>query len=248
MQRKQLIIIFIVCLCISASAGAGYAFRCDLGFEDCSEEGTPATPAGTPATPAGTPPTPAGTPPTPAGTPPTPAGTPCTATVYKDANYSGELKEITTNLPSMSDADFGNDNISSIKLSGDCGIVKLHENENYEGKFSEVWEDIPDLDKYGFKDKTSSISFGGKNNCRVQLFQHGDYDGDIRNMTESISSLGNSLGFNDKISSMKVGSGCGTVTVYKDSQYTKDPRVVTGDIPSVRTVAYNDGISSIKIE
>lgn len=88
--------------------------------------------------------------------------------------------------------------------------------------------------------------------CCVDFYEHDNYQGQHASFCSAGNySVGDMLTFqswnwNDKISSFKVGSGCLSITFYRDINWAGDQFFWAGpiNVPSLQGSSWNDQISS----
>jgi len=127
--------------------------------------------------------------------------------IFEHNNYGGSAKIITKDNSRLSEIGF-NDKISSVKVRKRAGFdIGLYEHCNYEGKgryFKEGQYLLNAIEASGLEnDQISSIEV--PQGYQVEIFEHNNYGGSAINITEDTdTSCLYSMGFNDKIGSVKV--------------------------------------------
>lgn len=144
------------------------------------------------------------------------------AKVFKDINYVGEYRWIRDDIGNfVNDIGF-NDNVSSIIVyrgndyqAGDT--IRFHEHVNFAGGYIDLepgyYPNIH-IQPFSFADKISSANFLPPPNTghglgvrlMVRIYEHVNYGGQYRDILLSEGNL-NNVGFNDKVSSIRVFAG-----------------------------------------
>lgn len=194
--------------------------------------------------------------------------------VYQHANYGGQYRWIRSDVRNFVD-DLGfNDKVSSIIIyrgnnynPGDT--VRFYQHVNYSGGYLDLGPGFyPNIhiQPYSFGDKISSVDFAPQPGyssglgvrLMVRIYQHVNYGGQYRDVILSENNL-NNVGFNDKVSSIRVYAGedysPGYVCdFYQNANYgggqLQPGRFEPGSyLPNIAAAPYsfNDKISSIKI-
>ncbi|NIO48371.1 MAG: hypothetical protein GTN73_02875 [Candidatus Aminicenantes bacterium] len=136
--------------------------------------------------------------------------------VYTGERYSGFCETFTKNVENLSKTSIGNNNIKSLKVNGNCGIVGkavvLYENINYSGKQFIVTGDISNLRQMGFNNKVSSIKLFKVNS--VGVFDQPGYRGACETITTNTANLRFA---SDRVSSILLNFKCGRVITVKNN-------------------------------
>jgi hypothetical protein len=185
------------------------------------------------------------------------------ATVYKNDNFNPPSQELGLGTYYMEDLEFGNDQISSVRVPEGVRVI-MYEHADFKGDKRMLADDY-DFYAEGddFNDKTSAILVEEV----ATFYQHTNYSGkklilDIGRY--DLTLIGGQseppeygtgdfdINWNDIISSMKVPSGL-LVTLYEHSDFTGRSWVFNEDVPDFSQYSYpdflpNDQVSSIIIK
>ena len=182
------------------------------------------------------------------------------AKIYEHAQFKGKWVILSSDQANLKKINF-NDIISSIKVekyNKDSHAGYAYDNGDYDGNmFPLALGNYNNLNEQSWlNDKISSITIA--KGYQIKVYEHGDFKGKSELIKESQANL-KTLGWNDKISSLKVernlsyvdisslsDSPDGIITIYKDSNFKGDH---TGfDLEEVSSLnKWNDEISSLKI-
>jgi len=128
------------------------------------------------------------------------------AYLYQDDNFSGKFIRLDRNIDRLDTYDF-NDRISSIRIlkSKMTPVVTFYEHATYKGEFKEIYNPENLITKMMLfpvdNDAISSIKI--TEGYEVTLYADENFGGAFIKIDKSVSDL-NSLGFNDRISSIKI--------------------------------------------
>ena len=180
--------------------------------------------------------------------------------IYEHAQFKGKWVVLSSDQANLKKINF-NDIISSIKVekyNKDSHAGSAYDNGDYDGNmFPLTLGEYDNLNEQSWlNDKISSIKI--EKGYQIKVYEHGDFKGKSKNIKESQANL-KTLGWNDKISSLKVernlslidissisDSPDGIITIYKDSNFKGDHRGF--DLEEVSNLnKWNDAISSLKI-
>ncbi len=195
------------------------------------------------------------------------------AKIYKNSGYQGTYRWLRRDIGDFQQIGF-NDKVSSIIIykgnhyqEGD--YIRFHQNVGYGGGYLDLEPGYyPNIhvQPFSFGDKISSASFnpnvatGSSKIVRlwIRIYQNINYGGQFRDILGNERKLSN-LGFNDKVSSLKVYAGedylAGWVgDFYQHANYSGGMLQPGGFGPgtripklSVAPYSFNDVISSVKI-
>jgi Peptidase inhibitor family I36 len=195
------------------------------------------------------------------GRPRVPAAGAC---FYEDIDFGGRYfcsraGDVTASVPPGT-----NDRISSIRLFGDSEVI-VFQHIDFRGASRRLDSNVRDLRRSGWNDRISSYRIerraynGGGDEYRPvwgrpQVPQTGacfykdiNYRGDYFCVPRGSSVRQVPRGTNDKISSIRLFGGA-TVTVYRDINFNGQSSHFTDDMRDLRTVGWNDLISSFRID
>ncbi|HWY61060.1 MAG TPA: beta/gamma crystallin-related protein [Rhizomicrobium sp.] len=183
------------------------------------------------------------------------------ATVYRDADFRGEQRQLDRDVRDFSAIGM-NDRISSIRV--DSGTWEFCEDADFRGRCITVSRDERDLAGSGFDDRLSSArqvadrrednrdngrgddrSAGGRGDDRgggVTLYADVDFRGDSRESGENRDFR--SLNFNDTVSSIRIRSGAWEFC--EDADFRGRCMTFDRDVPSLVSYGFNDKISSMR--
>ena len=196
------------------------------------------------------------------------------AKIFQHVNYGGQYRWIRDDIGNfVNDIGF-NDTVSSIIVyrgndyqSGDT--IRFHEHVNYDGGYLDLGPGYyPNIhiQPFSFGDKISSANVlpsptpqsGLGVRLMVRIYEHVNYGGQYRDILLSESNL-NNVGFNDKVSSIRVFAGedysPGWVCDFFEDVNNGGGQLQPGkfgpstNIPNIAVAPYsfNDKISSVKI-
>jgi hypothetical protein len=185
------------------------------------------------------------------------------ACFYEDIDFGGRYFCSRAGDVSASVPPGTNDRISSIRLFGDSDVV-VYQHVDFRGASRRFDSDVHDLRRTGWNDRISSYRIerrgynGGDSDRpvwgRPQLPQSGacfykdiNFHGDYFCAPRGSSIKQVPHGSNDKISSIRLFGGA-TVTVYRDNNFDGASSHFTSDMRDLRTVGWNDLISSFQID
>ena len=196
------------------------------------------------------------------------------AKVFQHSNYGGQYRWIRDDVANFSNDIGFNDTVSSIIVyrgntyqAGDS--IRFHEHPNYIGGYLDLepgfYPDIQ-IQPFSFGDKISSAnvlppppaSSALLVRLMVRIYEHANYGGQYRDILLNESNF-NNIGFNDKVSSIRIFAGedytSGWVCdFYQHANYTggilQPGRFGPGtNLPNISVAPYsfNDAITSMKI-
>nr|XP_008168664.1 epidermal differentiation-specific protein-like isoform X1 [Chrysemys picta bellii]XP_023963779.1 epidermal differentiation-specific protein-like isoform X1 [Chrysemys picta bellii]XP_023963827.1 epidermal differentiation-specific protein-like isoform X1 [Chrysemys picta bellii]XP_023963848.1 epidermal differentiation-specific protein-like isoform X1 [Chrysemys picta bellii]XP_023963870.1 epidermal differentiation-specific protein-like isoform X1 [Chrysemys picta bellii]XP_042707940.1 epide len=133
--------------------------------------------------------------------------------IYEHANFQGKSKEFTSDIADLKPADWAHC-VSSVKVTGQPWVA--YEHPNYSGKFLVFEEGEYSFVVEDMNDKITSLKLITENlkNPKITLYEHANYQGEIRVVTEATSLSKGS--FNDRVSSHKVQSGAWLLCEHED--------------------------------
>jgi hypothetical protein len=188
---------------------------------------------------------------------------PAGACFYEDIDFGGRYfcsraGDATASVPPGT-----NDRISSIRLFGESDVV-VFQHVDFRGASRRFDANVRDLRRSGWNDRISSYRIerrGVDGNAfdqpqwgRPQLPQSGacfykdiNFRGDYFCVPRGASVRQVPRGGNDKISSIRLFGGA-TVTVYRDINFDGASSHFADDMRDLRTVGWNDLISSLRID
>ena len=170
---------------------------------------------------------------------------------YWDGNYKGKKLTVSSGTEKSSLGSW-NDKISSYKIDSGVQCV-MTKDSKFGGSYKYITGSAAHMPS-GWNDKVSSIKCAASdyfttNNApaaKCYVYKHNHFSGNIMVIVvdQNKASLGS---MNDKISSIRVGSGI-KCDFYKDSNYKNKLFSMTGGQQKNRlsNIGYNDKISSIK--
>lgn len=169
--------------------------------------------------------------------------------VYKDAGYGGAFFTVRADVRSMSGAGFGNDNISSIRVSWTCegDVIEVNACASHPCEHDEVCTDLP---------RPAPDTDAGRS-CRALaeppperpvalLYPDSRSRGTPLPVMADIPRL-SELGFNDTASSIELLSA-DPIAVYQDAWYGGKCLTVSARIKSLSDAGFgNDSLSSVRV-
>lgn len=196
------------------------------------------------------------------------------ARVFEHTNYTGQYRWIRSDIRNIPQELGFNDKVSSIIVyrgndyqNGDK--IRFYQHSNFGGGYLDLdpgyYPNIH-IQPFSFGDKISSVDIrpaasirpGLTVRLRVRLYEHINYNGQYRDILWSENSL-NDLGFNDKVSSIRVFAGedytSGWVCDFYEHDNYNGGTLQSGyfgpgtNIPNIKAAPYsfNDRISSVRI-
>ena len=156
-------------------------------------------------------------------------------------SYS-ELKKINTLLT-------WDNRISSIKVKIGYQIT-IFEKKDYKGKKITLTSDFANLKKVKFNDKISSIIIEkyDRNSDAGSIYDDIDYEGTMYNLkVGNYNNLKEQTWLNDKATSIKVASGF-KIIAFEHYDFKGKSLVIKEDQANLKTLDWNDKISSLKVE
>lgn len=168
--------------------------------------------------------------------------TTCSVTLYQDSNYQGASQTIRLGSTDMGELTFGNDQVSSLKVSSGC-TATLFADASFQGATMSVSSDTPWVGD-GWNDIVSSVRVT-RNTCSVTIYADAYYQGASQTLQKGSYDLSNLSIGGDMLSSLKVSPGC-TATLYEHPAYQGGSRAITSDTEWIGD-GWNDIISSIQV-
>lgn len=185
------------------------------------------------------------------------------ACFYEDIDFGGRYFCARAGDTSASVSPGTNDKISSIRLFGDSDVV-VYQHVDFHGSSRRFNADVHDLRRSGWNDRISSyrIEHRGYHDGEYDravwghpplpqsgacFYKDVNFHGDYFCAPRGASIKQVPHGGNDKVSSIRLFGGA-TVTVYRDVNYAGTSSHFTTDMRDLRTVDWNDLISSIRID
>jgi Beta/Gamma crystallin len=172
-------------------------------------------------------------------------------TVYADPNFKGQTASFRSDMPNI---DRLNDKISSIRIpNGEAWEVC--QDADYRNQCQVLMGDVADLHSMGWNDRISSLrrvnngrrSSGAFDNrmIGITVYADPDYSGQSASFRDDMPDLV-SLGWNDKISSIRIPSG-ETWEMCQDVDYRNRCQLLSGDVTDLHGMGWNDRISSLRL-
>jgi hypothetical protein len=171
--------------------------------------------------------------------------------LYKDKNFRGTVREITTNVGNLSNSPwYFNDQVSSLKLEGITSIA-VYDLENFGGTCETITKNMADLgDSFIGNDKITSIKINADcgTSPAVVLYEKSNYGGKKLRLDRDVADLsGSAYKFNDITSSLKL-DGATSVALYDHTNYRGNCQVFNTNIGNLGgTNIEHDTVSSVKI-
>jgi hypothetical protein len=187
-----------------------------------------------------------------------------TATLFVDQGYGGSSSTFTRDDPDLSDNSVRDDRASSVRIyqgnvpsenqcNGDDGVY-LYDGQDYTGRCIRLTSDDDDLSDEAFNNIASSIKIVG--NWTATLYIDQNYSGSSSTFTSDDSDLGNNSVGDNRASSVRVveGSAAGNscdggegAYLYEHPNYQGRCVKFTGDVGDLRTLGFDDIVSSVRI-
>lgn len=192
-------------------------------------------------------------------------------TAYSGTNYSGYHEVFRRDEPYLVDNSIGNDSIRSVRVPEGCEVT-VYEHEDYGGRSVTLNRDHTDLARTQFGragasslrvscDRYRSNDYGNGSGDRyddpryddrrargVTFFRDEDFRGSSETYWNDQSNLDGSTVGNDRITSVRVDSGC-RVVLYSDANFRGRSTELTRDIGNLKgTAVGNDTVSSFRID
>ena len=171
--------------------------------------------------------------------------------IYKDGSYSGSSSNMSTSQANLVQSGW-NDMISSIKIGAGITKVVLYQDINFKGKTKTIKTDT-DLSGTWWNDRISSFKIvlmpAAPPSGTVRFYWDKEYQGssfDASGVEENANLV--QSGWNDKISSIMVGSEC-EVKVFEHINFNADggkSKIIKTDTDLSGTW-WNDKISSFRV-
>jgi hypothetical protein len=179
--------------------------------------------------------------------------------VYEHAEYQG--RETCFGVGDTV-RDLGNlrDTVSSIRVYGRARIT-VFEHPQFGGREVTIDEDVPDMRRInGWNDEVDSLRVTGDHRFegprdqpdrgdrdRICIYEHANFGGNSQCFSggEDLREL-NSIGWNDRISSIRV-FGRSRVVVWEHSNFQGKTFVIDRDIEDLNEIHFNDAISSLRV-
>jgi hypothetical protein len=165
----------------------------------------------------------------------------CQVTFWEHSNFEGRTKTFTHTVAWVGD-NF-NDLVGSFKINMKCEVT-IYEHKDYKGKSLTLKENTASLIPLGFNEIVSAVKVTP--GCQATLYENTDYQGTSKTFSGDVNWVGND--FNDVTSSIKLANApeC-TVEMYQHASYEGTKVVLTSNTADMRTVNFNEIISSMKI-
>ena len=188
-----------------------------------------------------------------------------TATLFVNQNYDGTASTFSDDDLDLSNNSVGDNSASSVRVArgdqpaehrcdGSEGVY-LYDETNYGGRCIRFTDDEPDLSDVAFNNTASSLRTVG--DWTATLFVDQNYSGASSTFTSDDSDLSNNNIGNNRASSIRVqhgdvpsGAGCDGgegLYLYEHPNYQGRCVKFTGDEDDLRTVAFDDTTSSLRI-
>jgi hypothetical protein len=185
------------------------------------------------------------------------------ACFYEDIDFGGRYFCSRAGDASASVPPGTNDKISSIRLFGDSDVV-VYQHADFRGSSRRFDANVHDLRRSGWNDRISSyrIEHRGYHDGEdyrpvwghpplpqtgACFYKDINFRGDYFCAPRGASIREVPHGSNDKVSSIRLFGGA-TVTVYRNNNFDGASSHFTNDMRDLRTVDWNDLISSIRID
>jgi hypothetical protein len=188
-----------------------------------------------------------------------------TATLFVDQNYGGSSSTFMRDDPDLTDNSVREDRASSIRVAagnvprenqcdGRDGVY-LYEDKNFAGRCIRLTDDDSDLSDLAFNNIASSIEIHGDYTAILYVDQN--YGGSSSTFTDDDSDLSNNSVGENHASSVRVqkgnvpsGNSCDGgegVYLYEHPNYQGRCVKLTGDAGDLRTLGFDDIVSSVSI-
>jgi Peptidase inhibitor family I36 len=185
------------------------------------------------------------------------------ACFYEDIDFGGRYFCSRAGDVSASVSADTNDRISSIRLFGDSDVI-VYQHVDFRGSSRRFDSNVRDLRRTGWNDRVSSYrierrGYNGSDDDRpvwgrpplprsgACFYKDINFHGDYFCAPRGASLKQVPHGSNDKISSIRLFGGA-TVTVYRDSNFNGASSHFADNMSDLRTVGWNDLVSSIRID
>ena len=170
-------------------------------------------------------------------------------TVYADPNFSGQNVSFRNDMPNLGSAGW-NDKISSIRIpSGETW--EMCQDVDYRNHCQVLSGDVVDLRGMGWNDRISSLrrvdrvrQWGGTFDTRIGITVYADpnFKGQSASFGDDTPNVDR---LNDKISSIRIPNG-EAWEVCQDTDYRNQCQVLSDDVADLRSMGWNDRISSLR--
>jgi len=170
-------------------------------------------------------------------------------TVYADPNFSGQSVSFRNDMPNLGSAGW-NDKISSIRIpSGETW--EMCQDVDYRNHCQVLSGDVVDLRGMGWNDRISSLrrvdrvhQWGGTLDTRIGITVYADpnFKGQSASFGDDTPNVDR---LNDKISSIRIPNG-EAWEVCQDTDYRNQCQVLSDDVADLRSMGWNDRISSLR--
>jgi len=170
-------------------------------------------------------------------------------TVYADPNFSGQNVSFRNDMPNLGSAGW-NDKISSIRIpSGETW--EMCQDVDYRNHCQVLSGDVVDLRGMGWNDRISSLrrvdrvrQWGGTFDTRIGITVYADpnFKGQSASFGDDTPNVDR---LNDKISSIRIPNG-EAWEVCQDTDYRNHCQVLSDDVADLRSMGWNDRISSLR--
>jgi hypothetical protein len=186
-----------------------------------------------------------------------------TATLYVDQNYSGSSSTFTDDDSDLSNNSVGENRTSSVRVvkgetpsgnncDGGEGVY-LYEHPNYQGRCVKFTGDWGDLRTIGFDDIASSMRVLGS--WSAVLFRDLYGTGISSTYSQDVPNLAGTPVDDNQVTSVRVqrgggGASCDSgegVYLYEHPNYQGRCVKLTGDVGDLRTLNFDDIVSSVRI-
>ena len=124
--------------------------------------------------------------------------------------------------------------------------ITLYKDKNFGGRSESFSFPVDNLKNYGFNDETSSCKI--PQGSTWMLYKDSNYQGDVSILGSGDYASADSMGLkNDSLSSLRPYPPVSgpTILLFKDSDFRGRMVVVTGAVSSLKTIDFNDEVSSI---
>ena len=168
--------------------------------------------------------------------------------LYENTNFDGISKSFSA-LEKVKTLQTWEDRISSIEIQKGYQVT-LFEDNNFKGKQVTLTSDLAHLKSIKFNDKISSIIIEkyDKNSDAAIIYDNTDYGGLMYPLKVGIyTNLKKQTWLNDKATSVKINPGY-RIVAYEHYDFKGNDIIISENQANLKTIKWNDKISSIKVE
>ena len=173
-------------------------------------------------------------------------------TIHQHVNYRGHslgLGEGDLSFLDLKNSSVGNDRISSIQIDSGYEVLAC-QHGGFRGRCETFTSSTSDLRTISFNDIISSLRVSKAEVLPVTVYQHIKFRGNSLSIGEgdlSFRELKNSVVGNDTISSIQIESGY-EVLACQHSRFRGRCETFTNSTTDLRTISFNDVISSLRVQ